>query len=365
MEWNMAGRQLAALVLSDAERAELTSLAARRSTAQALALRARIVLRCATGRQNKQVAADLQIDQTTVGKWRRRFAAHRMDGLRDEPRSGTPRTIDDARIEAVIVRTLESVPADATHWSSRGMARACGLSVSTVQRIWRAFGLQPHRLESFKLSTDPDFVAKVRDVVGLYVSPPAHAVVLCVDEKSQIQALDRSQPMLPMRPGQPARRSHDYKRHGTTSLFAALDIATGRVIGKCYARHRAVEFRKFLDEIEAAVPADLDVHLVIDNYATHKAPLIRNWFNRRPRWHVHLTPTSSSWINQVERFFALLTERQIRRGIHRSVVALKAAITTFIQQHNANPKPFRWTKSADDILASIERFCVYNTQIKA
>ena len=365
MEWIMAGRQLAALVLSDAERTELTSLAARRNTAQALALRARIVLRCATGRQNKQVAADLQIDQTTVGKWRRRFAEHRIDGLRDEPRSGTPRTIDDARIEAVIVRTLESVPADATHWSSRGMARACGLSVSTVQRIWRAFGLQPHRLENFKLSTDPDFVAKVRDVVGLYVSPPAHAVVLCVDEKSQIQALDRSQPMLPMRPGQPARRSHDYKRHGTTSLFAALDIATGRVIGKCYARHRAVEFRKFLDEIEAAVPADLDVHLVIDNYATHKAPLIRNWFNRRPRWHVHLTPTSSSWINQVERFFALLTERQIRRGIHRSVVALKAAITTFIEQHNANPKPFRWTKSADDILASIERFCVYNAQPKA
>ena len=361
----MAGRQLAALVLSDAERMELTSLAARRSTAQALALRARIVLRCATGRQNKQVAADLQLDQTTVGKWRRRFAKHRVDGLRDEPRSGTPRTIDDARIEAVIVRTLESVPADATHWSSRGMARACGLSVSTVQRIWRAFGLQPHRLGSFKLSTDPDFVAKVRDVVGLYVSPPAHAVVLCVDEKSQIQALDRSQPMLPMRPGQPARRSHDYKRHGTTSLFAALDIATGRVIGKCYARHRAVEFRKFLDEIETAVPADLDVHLVIDNYATHKAPLIRNWFNRRPRWHVHLTPTSSSWVNQVERFFALLTERQIRRGIHRSVVALKAAITTFIEQHNANPKPFRWTKSADDILASIERFCVANTQAKA
>jgi transposase len=365
MERIVAGRQLAALVLSEEERAELTSLAGRRSTSQALALRARIVLRCATGKQNKQVAADLQIDQTTVGKWRRRFVEHRMDGLRDEPRSGTPRTIDDARIEAVIVRTLESVPPDATHWSSRGMARACGLSVSTVQRIWRAFGLQPHRLESFKLSTDPDFVAKVRDVVGLYVSPPAHAVVLCVDEKSQIQALDRSQPMLPMRPGQPARRSHDYKRHGTTSLFAALDIATGRVIGKCYARHRAIEFRKFLDAIEAAVPADLDVHLVIDNYATHKAPLIRNWFNRRPRWHVHLTPTSSSWINQVERFFALLTERQIRRGIHRSVVALKAAITTFIDQHNADPKPFRWTKSADDILASIERFCVYNAQPKA
>jgi transposase len=356
---------MAALVLSAEERAELTSLAARRNTAQALALRARIVLRCASGAENQQVAADLRIDRTTVGKWRRRFVERRMDGLRDEPRSGAPRTVDDARIEAVIVRTLESLPSDATHWSSRGMARASGLSISTVQRIWRAFGLQPHRLETFKLSTDPDFVAKVRDVVGLYVSPPAHAIVLCVDEKSQIQALDRSQPMLPMRLGQPARRSHDYKRHGTTSLFAALDIATGRVIGKCYGRHRAVEFRKFLDEIEAAVPPDLDVHLVIDNYATHKAPTIRNWLNRRPRWHVHLTPTGSSWLNQVERFFALLTERQIRRGIHRSVAALKSAITNFIEQHNADPKPFRWTKSADDILASIERFCVYNSPAKA
>jgi transposase len=353
------------LVLSAEERTELTSLAARRNTAQALALRARIVLRCATGAENRQVAADLRIDKTTVGKWRRRFVERRMDGLRDEPRSGAPRTLDDVRIEAVIVRTLESLPPDATHWSSRGMARASGLSISTVQRIWRAFGLQPHRLQTFKLSTDPEFVAKVRDVVGLYVSPPAHAIVLCVDEKSQIQALDRSQPMLPMRPGQPARRSHDYKRHGTTSLFAALDIATGRVIGKCYGRHRAVEFRKFLDEIEAAVPPDLDVHLVIDNYATHKAPTIRNWLNRRPRWHVHLTPTSSSWLNQVERFFALLTERQIRRGIHRSVAALKSAITNFIEQHNADPKPFRWTKSADDILASIERFCVYNSPAKA
>jgi transposase len=357
----MAGRRMAALVLSDEERAELSS---RRKTAQALALRARIVLRCATGAENQQVAADLRIDKTTVGKWRRRFVEHRMDGLRDEPRNGAPRTVDDARIEAVIVRTLESLPPDATHWSSRSMARTSGLSISTVQRIWRAFGLQPHRLETFKLSTDPDFVAKVRDVVGLYISPPAHAIVLCVDEKSQIQALDRSQPMLPMRPGQPARRSHDYKRHGTTSLFAALDIATGRVIGKCYRRHRAVEFRKFLDEIEAAVPPDLDVHLVIDNYATHKAPTVRNWLNRRPRWHVHLTPTSSSWLNQVERFFALLTERQIRRGIHRSVAALKSAITSFIEQHNADPKPFRWTKSANDILASIERFCVYNAPVK-
>jgi len=359
----MASRVLPSLDLSAAERGELTSLAARRNTAQALALRARIVLACAEGAQNNEVAVRLQVAKATVGKWRRRFVEQRLDGLRDEPRSGTPRTIDDARIEAVIVRTLESTPADATHWSSRGMARQSGLSVSTVQRIWRAFGLQPHRMESFKLSTDPDFVAKVRDVVGLYVTPPAHAIVLCVDEKSQIQALDRSQPLLPMRPGQPARRSHDYKRHGTTSLFAALDIATGHVIGKCYPRHRATEFRKFLDEIEANVPSDLDVHLVMDNYATHKTPLIRKWLARRPRWHVHLTPTSSSWLNQVERFFALLTDKQIRRGIHRSVAALHDTITSFIDQHNADPKPFRWTKSADDILASIERFCVYNTPL--
>lgn len=330
-----------------------------------MAMRARIVLACAEGAQSKQVAGRLGLDAATVGKWRRRFAAQGLDGLYDEPRSGAPRSIEDARIEAVIVKTLESTPGNATHWSSRGMAKACGLSVSTVQRIWRAFGLQPHRIETFKLSTDPDFVAKVRDVVGLYMSPPERALVLCVDEKSQIQALDRSQPMLPMRPGQPARMSHDYKRHGTTSLFAALDIATGRVIGKCYGRHRAREFRKFLDEIEAAVPGDLDVHLVMDNYATHKTPLIRNWLAKRPRWHVHLTPTSASWLNQVERFFALITERRIRRGIYRSVVALRADITAYIKQHNTDPKPFRWTKSADDILRSIERFCHYTMPAKA
>jgi transposase len=356
----MAVRQLAPLTLSDEERAELESLTTRRKTAQALALRARIVLTCAEGGQNTEVAAKLGLDRQTVGKWRRRFVEGRVDGLHDEPRSGAPRTIDDARIEAVIVRTLENCPDNATHWSSRGMAEASGLSVSTVQRIWRAFGLQPHRMETFKLSTDPNFVAKVRDVVGLYVSPPEHAIVLCVDEKSQIQALDRSQPMLPMRPGQPARRSHDYTRHGTTSLFAALDIATGRVIGKCYGRHRAAEFRKFLDEIEAAVPRELDVHLVMDNYATHKTPLIRRWLAKRPRWHVHLTPTSASWLNQVERFFALLTDKKIRRGVYRSVAALRGDITSFIERHNVDPKPFRWTKSADDILASIERFCRYN-----
>jgi transposase len=364
MEFAMAGRQLAALDVSARERLELKSLASRRKTAQALAMRARIVLACADGKQNKDVAAKLGLDEATVGKWRRRFVEQRVDGLRDEPRSGAPRTIEDERIEAIIVRTLESLPADATHWSSRGMAKASGLSVSSVQRIWRAFGLQPHRMETFKLSTDPDFVAKVRDIVGLYVSPPQHAIVLCVDEKSQIQALDRSQPMLPMRPGQPARRSHDYTRHGTTSLFAALDIATGHIIGKCYGRHRAAEFRRFLDEIEAAVPGDLDVHLVMDNYATHKTPLIRNWLVKRPRWHVHLTPTSSSWLNQVERFFALLTDKKIRRGIYRSVNALRADIASFINHHNTDPKPFKWTKSADDILASIERFCRYNTTAK-
>ncbi|NWG52980.1 MAG: IS630 family transposase [Hydrogenophilaceae bacterium] len=362
----MAGRRAAPQIeLSEAERAELAALAARRKTAQAMAMRARIVLACAQGLESKQVAAKLGVDANTVGKWRRRFAARRLDGLYDEPRSGMPRTIDDARIEAVIVKTLESAPDNATHWSSRGMAKASGLSVSTVQRIWRAFGLQPRRIETFKLSTDPDFVAKVRDVVGLYMAPPERAIVLCVDEKSQIQALDRSQPMLPMRPGQAARRPHDYKRHGTTSLFAALDIATGAVIGKCYGRHRAREFRKFLDEIEANVPDDLDVHLVMDNYATHKTPLIRNWLAKRPRWHVHLTPTSASWLNQVERFFALITERKIRRGIHRSVAALKADIMAFIDAHNADPKPFRWSKSADDILASIERFCRYNRPAEA
>lgn len=354
------GRRLAAFELSAADRAALTSLANRRKTAQALALRARIVLGCASGAQNKEVAADLDVDPVTVSKWRRRFLADGLDGLRDEPRSGAPRTVDDARIEAVIVKTLESLPSDATHWSSRGMARASGLSTSTVQRIWRAFGLQPHREGTFKLSTDPDFVDKVRDIVGLYVTPPAHALVLCVDEKSQIQALDRSQPLLPMRPGQIAKRTHDYTRHGTTSLFAALDIATGHVIGKCYPRHRATEFRKFLDEIEANVPADLDVHLVMDNYATHKTQIIRDWLVKRPRWQVHYTPTSASWINQVERFFALLTERQIRRGVHRNLDTLHQAITSFIDQHNADPKPFRWTKSPDDILASIERFCLRN-----
>lgn len=305
------------------------------------------------------------VGEQTVGKWRRRFAEQRFEGLRDEPRPGAPRTVDDARIEAVITATLESAPPDATHWSSPGMAAASGLSMSTVQQVWRAFGLQPHRMDTFKLSTDPDFVAKVRDVVGFYMAPPDRALVLCVDEKSQIQALDRSQPVLPMRPGQPARRSHDYTRHGTTSLFAALDIATGRIIGECYPRHRAAEFCRFLDRIEANVPRDLEVHLIMDNYATHKTKLVRDWLAKRPRWHMHLTPTRSSWLNQIERFFATLTEQQFRCSIHRSVGELRATIENFIQQHNADPKPFRWTKSASDILASIVRLCIRNTPTKA
>ncbi|GGC94769.1 IS630 family transposase [Chelatococcus reniformis] len=315
------GRSLELLVLSEEHRAELTGLAARRKTAQALALRAKVVLLASEGPHNKDVAARLGIDPARAGKWRKRFLASGLNGLRDEPRCGAPRTVDDAQIEAVIVRTLESAPADATHWSSRGMAKASGISTSSVQRIRRAFGLQPHRAGTFKLSTDPDFVGKVRDIVGLYMAPPANALVLCIDEKSQIQALDRSQPLLPMRPGQIERRMHDYTRHGTTSLFAALDVATGRIVGKCYPRHRAIEFRRFLDEIEKAVPGDLDVHVVMDNYATHKTPLIRGWRAKRPRWHVHHTPTGASWINQVERFFALLSERQIKRGVHRSVAA--------------------------------------------
>lgn len=361
----MMGRPLAPLELSAEEEEALRSLAARRKTAQALALRARIVLACAAGEANQAVAAKLGVTPQTVGKWRARFVAHRLDGLHDEPRPGVSRTIDDAKVEAVIVATLETMPRGATHWSSRAMARNSGISTSSVQRIWRAFGLQPHRAETFKLSTDPLFVDKVRDVVGLYMSPPDHALVLCVDEKSQVQALDRTQPLLPLAPGQAERRSHDYKRHGTTALFAALDVATGNVLGRCYRRHRATEFRRFLDAIDATVPADLDVHLIMDNYATHKAPKIKAWFAKRPRYHLHFTPTYASWLNQVERWFALLTERQIRRGVHRSVRELEDAITAFIADHNAAPRPFRWTKSADAIFHSIARFCQRTLAIHA
>ena len=353
----MRGRRLQPLVLSEDERDTLEQWTRRRTTAQALAQRARVVLECAAGKANRTVARELRVNEDTVGKWRQRFLAQRVDGLLDEPRPGAPRTVSDAQVEQVVMLTLERTPREATHWSTRAMAARCGLSQSTVARIWRAFGLQPHRTESFKLSKDPLFIEKVRDIVGLYLDPPDRALVLCVDEKSQIQALDRTQPLLPMRPGQVERRTHDYVRHGTTSLFAALDVKTGEVIGRCQRRHRAAEFRKFLNTIDAAVPRDLDVHLVVDNYATHKTPLIRRWLAKRPRYHMHFTPTGGSWLNQVERWFALLTQRQLRRGVHRSTRALEAAITQYIALVNEHPKPFVWTKSADEILASVERFC--------
>ena len=321
------------------------------------AIRAEIVLLAAGGMTNLAIAKRLGITRVTVTTWRQRFATRRLDGLGDEARPGAPRKIGDEKITDVVTATLETVPTAATHWSTRSMAKASGLSVSTVHRIWRAFSLQPHRSETFKLSTDPLFVEKVRDIVGLYLDPPDRALVLCIDEKSQIQALDRTQPLLPMRPGQAERRTHDYKRHGTTSLFAALDVKVGTVIGKCMPRHRAQEFRRFLDMVERNVPADLDIHVVMDNASSHKTKLIRNWFAKRPTWHAHFTPTSSSWINQVERFFAFLTDKQIKRGAHRSTKELEAAITTYIDARNKHPKPFRWTKSADDILAAIARFC--------
>ena len=346
------------VTLSSDQMKALQVLVSRRTTAQGLAKRARIVLACAEGLQNKEVASRLGVDKGTVGTWRRRFIEHGIEGLYDEPRPGAPRTITDELVEAVIVRTLESMPRNATHWSSRMMAGKSGMSTSSVQRIWRAFGLQPHRSKTFKLSTDPLFIDKVRDVVGLYLNPPERALVLCVDEKSQIQALDRSQPVLPMRPGQVERRSHDYKRHGTTSLFAALNAATGDVIGKCYKRHRASEFKKFLMEIERQVPDDLDIHLIMDNYATHKTPAIRAWFARRPQWHVHFTPTGSSWLNMVERFFAEITDRQIKRGVHRSERELIKAIIDYIEIRNEDPKPFKWVRTADEILDAVKRFCI-------
>ena len=354
----MRGRPKAELVLSDSERSALEAFARRPKTAQALALRARIVLACASGQDNQVVASELRTTQATVSKWRGRFVRDRLDGLYDAPRSGAPRTIDDDKVDAVIARTLESVPKGASHWSTRSMASQADLSASSVSRIWRAFGLQPHRQETFKLSSDPLFVDKVRDIVGLYMDPPVKAMVLCVDEKSQIQALDRTQPILPLAPGVPERRTHDYMRHGTTTLFAALDIATGAVIGQLHRRHRSSEFLKFLRTIDANVPAELDIHLVMDNYGTHKTPTVKGWFARHPRFHVHFTPTSGSWLNQVERWFSTLTTRYIRRGTHRSTVQLEKAIRDYLVVNNEDPKPFQWTKSADDILASIKRFCL-------
>jgi transposase len=351
------GRPLPRISLSPSERSTLEGWSRRRKTAQALAVRARIILHCARGTTNTAVADELNVTLQTVGKWRSRFLAQRLDGLLDEPRPGAPRRITDHDVERVITRTLESKPADATHWSSRSMARATGMSQSAISRIWRAFALQPHRTETFKLSTDPLFVDKVRDIVGLYLDPPERALVLCVDEKTQIQALDRTQPLLPMRPGQVERRTHDYKRHGTTSLFAALDVKSGTVIGECHRRHRSSEFLNFLRTIDDATPADLDLHLVLDNYATHKTPAIHRWLARHPRFHLHFTPTSASWLNQVERWFALLTEKQIRRSTHRSTRELETAIKQYLKLTNESPKPFAWTKTADEILRNLARYC--------
>jgi transposase len=350
------GRPKATLVLTPEERQELDSLAHRSRSAAALARRARAVLACAEGHDKTTVARRLRMSPTTVCKWRARFVTDRVAGLFDEPRPGTPRQITDTKIEAVIVRTLETTPRGATHWSTREMAKATGFSHMTISRVWRAFGLQPHRTETFKMSPDPLLIPKVRDIVGLYLHPPDHAVVLCVDEKSQIQALDRTAPLLPLRPGQAERRTHDYKRHGTTSLFAALNAKTGTVIAETHRRHRSIEFRKFLDRIDASVPADLEVHIVMDNYGTHKTPRIRAWLAKRPRFHVHFTPTYGSWLNLVERWFGQLTTKQIRRGVHRSVTELERAIWEFIDVRNEEPTPFVWTKSADEVLASITRF---------
>ena len=353
------GRPTKPLILTEEHKTKLEMIARRPKTDQRTAQRARIVLGCARGWSNQAVAARLGVTAQSVGTWRERFRSGGLDALGDLPRSGQPRKITDAKVEEVITRTLEKRPKHATHWSTRTMAKASGLNQNAIVRIWRAFGLKPHLQENFKLSSDPFFVEKVRDIVGLYLNPPeqTRAVVLCVDEKSQVQALDRSQPVLPMRPGQAERRTHDYYRHGTTSLFAALEVATGRIIGRCQGRHRQQEFVRFLDQIEQAVPAGLEIHLVLDNYATHKTPKVAAWLKKRPRYHLHFTPTSSSWLNQVERWFAKITAARIRRGVFRSVDELIAAIDAYIAEHNRHPKPFVWTASADLILSRVARLC--------
>jgi transposase len=343
--------------LSDEEREQLESWTRRHTSAQALAQRSRIVLLAAEGRRTGEICRELNVHRNTVAKWRDRFVAERLEGLLDEPRPGQPRKITDARVEEVIVKTLESRPKDATHWSTRSMAKEVGLTQSAVHRIWRAFGLQPHRQETWKLSSDPQFIEKVRDVVGLYLNPPERAAVLCVDEKSQIQALDRTAPILPMLPSTPERATHDYKRSGTSSLYAALDITTGKVIGSLHSRHRAIEFKKFLQTLDREVPAELDVHLILDNASTHKTPAIQKWLTAHPRFVLHFTPTSSSWLNLVERWFAELTNKKLRRGAHRSVRQLNADIRGWIDTWNDDPRPFVWTKTAEEILDSIARYC--------
>jgi transposase len=351
------GRPTPVLVLTDDERETLERWARRPKTAQALALRCRIVLACATGATNQDVAARLGVHQTTVGKWRARFVAHRLDGLHDEPRPGAPRTITDADVERVIVKTLEETPRHATHWSTRSMATAAGMSQTAISKIWRAFGLKPHQAESFKLSPDPQFIDKVRDIVGLYLNPPDAAVVLCVDEKSQIQALDRTAPILPLLPGVAERRTHDYVRNGTTNLYAALDLASGNVIADLTDRHRAQEFIRFLNLVNRSIPEHLGVHVVVDNSSTHTTPAVHRWLVRHPRFSLHFTPTYSSWLNLVERWFGELTTKWLRRGTHRSVKELVASIRTWITDWNDNPRPFVWHKTADEILDSLAAYC--------
>jgi transposase len=353
----MPGPAAPAVELTDDERSELTGWARRSKSANALAVRSRIVLAAADGLGNTAIAAKVGVEVGTARKWRARFIAERLDGLVDEPRPGRPRTVSDEQVEAVITRTLETTPKDATHWSTRSLAAELGLSQSAVSRVWRAFGLQPHRQESWKLSRDPLFIDKVRDVVGLYLDPPEAAVVLCVDEKSQIQALDRTAPIFPMMPGTPARASHDYKRAGTSSLYAALNPTTGTVIGSLHARHRALEFKKFLATIDREVPAEFDVHVVLDNASTHKTPAVKRWLLAHPRFVLHFTPTSSSWLNLVERWFGELTTKKLRRGTHRSVRELNADIRAWINSWNDNPRPYVWTKTADQILDNIARYC--------
>jgi transposase len=352
------GPKPVSLDLTDRERAALGEIVRRRNVGQALARRARVVLACAEpGATNLGVARALGVSRPTVATWRRRFAAHRLEGLVDAPRPGAPRRIGDHEVERLVALTLEEAPANATHWSTRSMAKRAGMSQTAVSRIWRAFGLRPHRVETFKLSSDPAFVDKVRDVVGIYLDPPERALVLCVDEKPQIQARQGTAPAFPMRPGQPERCTHDYRRHGTTDLFAALDVKAGTVIGACERRHRSVEFRAFLDRVERGVPPGLEVHLVLDNLKTHKTRLIHDWLVQRPRFHLHFTPTSASWLNLVECWFAVLSRRRLERGVFTSAQDLERAILGYIAETNADPKPFAWTKSADDILASVARFC--------
>jgi transposase len=355
-----------ALLVSDEERAELRRLVRQPGTRQALATRCKVILLDEQGWTYAAIGAKLDMREQTVLKWRSRFVTQRLAGLQDKPRPGVKRTITDAQVAEVVRMTLEEKPPDATHWSLRSMAAASGISRSSVNTIWRAFNLQPHRSETFKLSRDPDFVEKVRDIAGLYMSPPENAVVLCVDEKSQMQALDRTQPLLPMRPGTPERRTHDYHRHGTSSLFAALMVKTGLVIGECHRRHRHQEFIKFLktiDEvIDATEPDGVSVHIVLDNYATHKTPAVQRWLKRHPRYHLHFTPTSASWLNQVERVFADLTEKQLRRGVFTSVQALESAALEYLNNRNDDAKPFTWTADANTILGRVARHRAVNSK---